>query len=877
MKRYALFLTVLFGLLWSIPGHAIVEVICFDKDFVRGTGEPVTESHTFPGINGPATVKLYNGGAEDTDTEIVSSSTVSVNGVEVFSPSNFNQNVSYLEATVMLNEGDNTLEVILKGKPGGYIRVKIVQDIEQIASEILNSQISGKHYYEELVSQNDSAAIEKTVDWLNMQPDVNSAAISEDGFSIWVQYVTGVEGLILTRSFESLSNPVSLNSFSYSEDSLKSETPSLSVETDKNAILLLPIDSIPNYKDESADDIRSFLEQSGYSVDEYSDQEVTLALMESVSQYDFIYMATHGALDFFGNIEIMTGEIANSNKIAGIWNRIKAGVTSGITIMSPPNTDEVYFALNKNFFDDYSYYNNFIYMNACSSLKNQTLANAFISNGTSVYMGWSDISFLALGSLHNPTFFQELAKYYNTIELAYNNTLANYYPATVFKDDNNNDNYHVRLLSGEDIGDINDTAINYALNIAYQGDSGYVLNTTVPGPNDIDDDGDTFTENQGDCHDSDPDIYPNAPEICDSKDNQCPGDPGYGEIDEGCQPPQPDYSVMTQNYYGTEYYIAVGIHSSTFDHAEVIAGPNIVSTWDNHAYLSQRPEVGDTYTIRLCYDELCNNYEEITYTVTSINDNFAWIFSPAQCQPINTSTPLIEWQQAPGVVTNYHMNIHNITNGGDDLIWGVRFSADTTSCTYNFNGTAQELLEAGRVYRIYLHAYDENINQATTVSTFYYQYLPAPTGLSATYDSNNNWNWITWQSVPCATYNLYWGTEPGVTKDSEFAGNTPNTEFSHTGVVPGWTYYYRVSSVNSAGESELSSEVSVYVPEVPLYITNPGFEDFVLSDGFFTIPPNGRSLPFGIFDNNPIPGWTITVVPGRGSFEVEAGTFNPNS
>jgi hypothetical protein len=492
-------------------------------------------------------------------------------------------------------------------------------------------------------------------------------------------------------------------------------------------------------------------------------------------------------------------------------------------------------------------------------------------------MGWSDISFLALGSLHNPTFFQELAKYYNTIELAYNNTLANYYPATVFKDDNNNDNYHVRLLSGEDIGDINDTAINYALNIAYQGDSGYVLNTTVPGPNDIDDDGDTFTENQGDCHDSDPDIYPNAPEICDSKDNQCPGDPGYGEIDEGCQPPQPDYSVMTQNYYGTEYYIAVGIHSSTFDHAEVIAGPNIVSTWDNHAYLSQRPEVGDTYTIRLCYDELCNNYEEITYTVTSINDNFAWIFSPAQCQPINTSTPLIEWQQAPGVVTNYHMNIHNITNGGDDLIWGVRFSADTTSCTYNFNGTAQELLEAGRVYRIYLHAYDENINQATTVSTFYYQYLPAPTGLSATYDSNNNWNWITWQSVPCATYNLYWGTEPGVTKDSEFAGNTPNTEFSHTGVVPGWTYYYRVSSVNSAGESELSSEVSVYVPEVPLYITNPGFEDFVLSDGFFTIPPNGRSLPFGIFDNNPIPGWTITVVPGRGSFEVEAGTFNPNS
>jgi hypothetical protein len=37
----------------------------------------------------------------------------------------------------------------------------------------------------------------------------------------------------------------------------------------------------------------------------------------------------------------------------------------------------------------------------------------------------------------------------------------------------------------------------------------------------IDDDGDLFSECEGDCDDSDPNTYPGAPEICDGKDNAC--------------------------------------------------------------------------------------------------------------------------------------------------------------------------------------------------------------------------------------------------------------------------------------------------------------------------------------------------------------------
>jgi Peptidase family M23 len=137
-------LIILISIFLLIPlaattSHATVDVVCFEGEFIRGAGKPITELRTFPGISSPATVKLWNGGAQDSDTERVSSSTVTLNGNVIFGPSNFNQNVTHLEETVILNEGDNNLEVLLKSKPGGKIRVEISHEVDADAAAYIGS------------------------------------------------------------------------------------------------------------------------------------------------------------------------------------------------------------------------------------------------------------------------------------------------------------------------------------------------------------------------------------------------------------------------------------------------------------------------------------------------------------------------------------------------------------------------------------------------------------------------------------------------------------------------------------------------------------------------------------------------------------------
>ena len=94
--------------------------------FTRESGSPVTISNTFNVLNPNTTYTLAvsNGSLEDDIYEKVSSSTISLNGIEVVGSNNFNQKVSSIEEAITV-DAINDISIEVRGKPGGAIAVMV--------------------------------------------------------------------------------------------------------------------------------------------------------------------------------------------------------------------------------------------------------------------------------------------------------------------------------------------------------------------------------------------------------------------------------------------------------------------------------------------------------------------------------------------------------------------------------------------------------------------------------------------------------------------------------------------------------------------------------------------------------------------------------
>ena len=97
------------------------------QNYVRATGDPVTVTNSFTVLNPSTqyTLQVLNGGLQNGQTELVSSTLVIVNGVQVIGSNNFNQNVREVDVPVVL-QSSNTISVQVRGQPGGTLTIQIV-------------------------------------------------------------------------------------------------------------------------------------------------------------------------------------------------------------------------------------------------------------------------------------------------------------------------------------------------------------------------------------------------------------------------------------------------------------------------------------------------------------------------------------------------------------------------------------------------------------------------------------------------------------------------------------------------------------------------------------------------------------------------------
>jgi len=145
-------LTIVSVLLFSAyysEAHAGAFTVFGPKTYIREKGKPekITDTFYVRSVTGNYKLIVENGlyteAEEDDDDEKkkdkdkdkhkekeekktrVSSAEIEINGKEVIEEDDFNKKVVRIERTILLNHGNNTIEVEVKGKPGAYITVTI--------------------------------------------------------------------------------------------------------------------------------------------------------------------------------------------------------------------------------------------------------------------------------------------------------------------------------------------------------------------------------------------------------------------------------------------------------------------------------------------------------------------------------------------------------------------------------------------------------------------------------------------------------------------------------------------------------------------------------------------------------------------------------
>jgi len=233
-------------------------------------------------------------------------------------------------------------------------------------------------------------ALQKTIDYLNQQEGIENVSLDEESGTISFEFENGHLGIIITHDVTK----------SPKQEAGKGE-PSLSIEkikhllkgtpTKEKALLLNPFPVV--FYGNSAQYIKEKLETIGYQCDYYEGEEVTVELMKNMEDYGVIYIDTHGGVanTYYGKeVFFATGQKGSKQLYEQYDSDLMLHRLAHFWV--PALSLSHYFCILPHFIGKYaetSYPNSMIYIDACHSYENPTMAQAFTNEGAYVYCGYS--------------------------------------------------------------------------------------------------------------------------------------------------------------------------------------------------------------------------------------------------------------------------------------------------------------------------------------------------------------------------------------------------------------------------------------------------------------------------------------------------------
>jgi len=372
--------------------------------------------------------------------------------------------------------------------PGSPEQVPIT---EEEADLLLGLQDSAATMCRDLSAQEDPEFANKTANWLRQESEVSSVQVSEDN-TVWIQYSCGLVGAVFppgTRSRLDIDSALPQErEFSADERTLSDDKPQVlplaTVPTSKSALFL-----IFNTVRKPSQELRQTFEVAGYTTETCIGSAFTLQKLRSLGEYGVIYFNTHGGAGDLAQLTggrlsktfwIATGEKTTSGKLSEIWSAF----TPGVGIVNIPGEQGTYIMFNQRFVDDIALDNALVINHACSSLKYNSMANAFLNSGAAVYIGWTNTTFsglaacVTLGLLHslkqpNVTFSEAWnAKAITFPEWSESYSIGELFPMTVLNDTDKDGHYCLHFRNGKIIGDDDDSGDDYVSDIRYRRRSG---------------------------------------------------------------------------------------------------------------------------------------------------------------------------------------------------------------------------------------------------------------------------------------------------------------------------------------------------------------------------------------------------------------------